>query len=544
MLLTRPGWKYSEPKVLHTMVSNVPGLGDSKIAGRYRVLRALGQGGMGTIWLAHDELLDRQVAIKEVLLPQSLAPAERAEALQRAMREAMAAAQLRHPGIITIHDVLSEDGRPWIVMELLRGRDLKDAVAAEGPWSPERTAAIGLRVLEALSVAHAHGIQHRDVKPANVFLTDDGRVVLTDFGIARLEDQATITESGLLIGSPGFIAPERLRGERGGPESDLWSLAATLYAAVEGQAPYVGTSPMSVLRDALTLPPRPPQRAGNLGPVLVMMLARDPYQRPAPQAAEQLLRRVAEGGPAMAVTQPMAGRANRLPIVVGGAVVAAAVLAGTVAFVALRPADTPATPVAETVKQQPHTTSPTPTPSKEPEPAKTPKFTAAVNLCTLLTPAQVAKLVPGAGKGKRDGDRCEWTTRGKGLSAEVLTNIGGPDKWSAVPEDAEEEYIGRRNGASEGSEFTWTWPEVGLTKGIKQQRRHVEDIDGIGDEAYGYEFVSPKGNAENITVVFRLSNVNVQIGYVNVNKIGDNAALRKGARDAARWLAEALNRQE
>ncbi|MFG1684159.1 protein kinase [Nonomuraea sp. NPDC049269] len=528
------------------MVSSVPGLGDSKIAGRYRVLRALGQGGMGTIWLAHDELLDRQVAIKEVLLPQSLAPAERAEALQRSMREAMAAAQVRHPGIITIHDVLSEDGRPWIVMELLRGRDLKDAVAADGPWSPERTAALGLRVLEALSVAHAHGIQHRDVKPANVYLTDDGRVVLTDFGIAKLEDQATITESGLLIGSPGFIAPERLRGERGGPESDLWSLAATLYATVEGQAPYVGTSPMSVLRDALTLPPRPPQRAGNLGPVLMLMLAREPYQRPVPQAAEQLLRRVAEGGPALAATQPMARRAGRLPMVVGGVVVAAAVAA--VAFVALRPADTPAKPVSEPVKQQAPTTTaastPAPTPTREPEPEKTPKFTAAVNLCTLLTPAQVAKLAPGVGKGRRDGDSCEWTTRGTGLSAAVLTGSSGTDRWSAVPEDAEENYVNLRNLRGQDAEITWSWPEIGLAKPIKQQRRNVQDIKGIGDEAFGYELVSPKGNAENVTVIFRLSNVNVEIGYVNVNKIGNNAALRKGARDAARRLAEALNRQE
>ncbi|MEU0572677.1 serine/threonine-protein kinase [Nonomuraea sp. NPDC005983] len=521
----------------------MPGLGDSKIAGRYRVLRALGQGGMGTIWLAHDELLDRQVAIKEVLLPQSLGPAERAEALQRAVREAMAAAQLRHPGIITIHDVLSEDGRPWIVMELLRGRDLKDAVAAEGPWSPERTAALGLRVLEALSMAHAHGIQHRDVKPANVFLSDDGRVILTDFGIARLEDQATITESGLLIGSPGYIAPERLRGERGGPESDLWSLAATLYATVEGQAPYVGTSPMSVLRDALTLPPRPPQRAGHLGPVLMLMLAREPFQRPVAQAAEQLLRRVADGGPALAPPPPRRGKL--LPVLVGAGVVAAA--AAAVAFVALRPSGQEEQASAAT-QQTTQQTSQQPTQQATrpatPRPEQTARFSVPVDMCRLLTAGQVAKLAPGVGKGRRDGDSCEWTARGKGISVQAMDLQDLQDKWAGGPDDAELQYANYRNVRGQPARMSWSWPEIGLEKPVTQPRVNVADLEGIGDEAFTYEYAAPQGKAEHITVIFRLSNVNVEVEYVDVSKIGDNAAMREAARNAARWAARALNGQE
>ncbi|WP_275956145.1 serine/threonine-protein kinase [Nonomuraea sediminis] len=520
------------------MVTCVPGLGDTTIAGRYRVLHALGQGGMGTIWLAHDELLDRQVAIKEVLLPQSLDAAARSEALQRTMREAMAAAQLRHPGIITIHDVLSEDGRPWIVMELLKGRDLKQAVATEGPWAPERAADLGLRVLDALNAAHARGIQHRDVKPANVFLTDDGRVVLTDFGIARLEDEATITASGLLVGSPGFIAPERLRGERGGPESDLWSLAATLYAAVEGRAPYVGTSPLSILREALTRPPDPPMRAGHLGPVLMAMMAREPYQRPGAQAAEQLLRRVAEGGQALA--PPPAKRSNRVPILVGGGIVAVA--AAAVAVVALMPGDKPNRPPKVSGAAHPTQTTEKPTPTPTPSKAEEARFHAPVNLCRTLTAKQIAALVPGAPQGKRDGNSCEWTLRGIGLSIQSLDVDEAPDPWSAELDPAKEEYVNKSNALSQGAKITWQWPEIGLKKGITQPRTHFKDLKGIGDEAFTYDLVNPKGQAEHVTVVFRVSNVNIEIDYVNVNRIGKGDTLSQGARGAARWVADRLNR--
>ncbi|MEU8362166.1 protein kinase [Nonomuraea sp. NPDC048882] len=529
----------------------MPGLPEERIASRYRVLGALGQGGMGTIWHAHDELLDREVAIKEVRLPDSLSPAEREEALQRSTREAQAAAQLRHPEIIKIHDVLTHDGMPWIVMELLKGRDLKDAVAAEGPWAPERVAALGLRVLDALSTAHAHGIQHRDVKPANVFLSDDGRVVLTDFGIARLEDLATITESGLLIGSPGYIAPERLRGERGGPASDLWSLAATLYSAVEGQAPYVGTSPMAVLRDALTLPPRPPVRAGSLGPVLMRMLAREPHERPDPRSAAYLLQRVAEGQEPMAPLPAPPRKSGRRPLLIGAAATAAAAVV-TVAAVAgatlLKPEPTPRPSTPGTAAPPATSASSTPEPS-EPVTAKPSvaeaKFDVPVSPCTLLTPAQVRRLVPAApAKGKQQDEGCEWVTRGKGVAVVPLRPVQLESAWGRSVDEASEKFVNTLNVAESGAELSWNWPGIGLDKLITQKRRSYEEVNGIGDEAFSYELVNPKGQVERHDVVFRVSNVVMEIKYIDAGKIGDDEAMRKGARDAARWIAAALGRQE
>ncbi|TDB93669.1 serine/threonine protein kinase [Nonomuraea longispora] len=530
--------------VLNT-VGRVPGNGEGKIAGRYRVLQTLGQGGMGTVWLAHDELLDRHVAVKALLLPESLTPAEREEALQRATREAMAAAQLRHPNIITVHDVLTHDGLPTIVMEMLKGRDLKDAVAAEGQWAPERAAAVGLRVLDALVAAHAHGIQHRDVKPANVFLTDDGRVVLTDFGIARLEDQATITESGLLIGSPGYIAPERLRGERGGPASDLWSLGATLYAAVEGQAPYSGTSPMTVLRDALTRPPRPPERAGRLGPVLMQLLAREPHQRPDARLTGHLLRQVAEGGPATTALMPAPRRANRRgPVLIGAGLLAAVAAVATTA--ALLPRSAPTTPrPAASADTRPATSAPVRTPSATPSATATAaRFSGPVDVCTLMTPTQVRSLVPKASpKGSADEEGCEWTADGNGVGVSPVPLSSLDSAWGLSVDEATETFVNRLNGADSGAVITWNWPDVGIEEALTQTSKAYQEVNGIGDEAFSYELVDPRGQVARHDVIFRTSNVVMQIQYFDAKKIGDNESMRKGARDAARWVAAALERQ-
>ncbi|WP_239139608.1 serine/threonine-protein kinase, partial [Sphaerisporangium krabiense] len=182
------------------------------LAGRYRLIAPIGQGGMGTVWRAADELLRQEVAIKEVLLPPELGAEHRAELRERTLREARAAASLRsHPSIVTVHDVVLEGGQPWIVMELVRGRSLDKIVREGGPLPPARVAAIGLAVLDALGAAHAAGILHRDVKPGNVLITDDGRVLLTDFGIATIAGDPALTQAGLLSGSPGYTAPERLR---------------------------------------------------------------------------------------------------------------------------------------------------------------------------------------------------------------------------------------------------------------------------------------------------------------------------------------------
>ncbi len=260
---------------------------ETLIAGRYRLTETIGAGGMGVVWRARDEVLDRDVAVKEVVFPLRLPEAERRLACARSLREARAAARLSHPAVITVHDVIEHDDRPWIVMELFRSGSLADLIGA-GPLPVPRVARIGLEMLEALSAAHAAGVIHRDVKPSNV-LVDGSRAVLTDFGAAAIMDDPALTQSGVLIGTPAYLAPERARHGRTGPESDLWSLGATLYAAVEGHPPYTGEDSLAVLSALLTSDPEPHVRAGSLGPVLDGLLRPDPAQRlTAPQAAAML----------------------------------------------------------------------------------------------------------------------------------------------------------------------------------------------------------------------------------------------------------------
>lgn len=249
------------------------------LAGRYRLLDVIGRGGMGTVWRARDELLGREVAVKNVKLPAGMRPAERETLYQRTIREAGTAARLNHPSVITIYDVATDDGRPWIVMELVPARPLDTVVAAEGPLPPQRTARIGAQILGALRTAHAAGVLHRDVKPANVLIGDGDRVVLTDFGIATIEGDASVTQSGVLVGSPAYVAPERARGERATPASDLWALGATLFTAVEGYGPYDRETSVAALSAVLTEDPPPAVHAGPLAPVVEGLLVRDPERR-------------------------------------------------------------------------------------------------------------------------------------------------------------------------------------------------------------------------------------------------------------------------
>ncbi|SNS00001.1 serine/threonine-protein kinase [Actinomadura mexicana] len=250
------------------------------LAGRYRLVSLLGQGGMGAVWRAHDEQLDREVAVKELRLPEHLHDAARQTWIARLDREARAAAGLRHPGIVTVHDrVTGDDGRPWIVMELVRGRSLGDLLRAEGRLPPVRVAQIGLRLLDALRAAHQAGITHRDIKPANVLLEND-RVVLTDFGIAAVEGDATLTGTGAVLGTPAYMSPEQVRGQEATAAADLWSLGATLYTAVEGRPPFEGASTGAVFIAIATQDPTPPAHAGPLEPILRTLLHRDPSQRP------------------------------------------------------------------------------------------------------------------------------------------------------------------------------------------------------------------------------------------------------------------------
>ena len=258
---------------------------------RYRLLNPVGRGGMGMVWHAHDVLLDRDVAVKELILPFGLDSAGTQIAFRRVLREARSAARLSHPGIVTVHDVVEEDGRPWIVMELVRAWSLEQAIRQNGPLPPVQAAEIGIRVLDALRHAHAHGILHRDVKPGNVLLTQD-RVVLTDFGIAALEGEVSITQTGLLMGSPAYIPPERLQGRPITQAADLWSFGATLYAAVEGRPPYEGPDAVAVLGAVLTQEPARPERAGPLLPVIEGLLRKNPADRITAAQAAQMLEQV------------------------------------------------------------------------------------------------------------------------------------------------------------------------------------------------------------------------------------------------------------
>jgi hypothetical protein len=265
------------------------------VARRYRLLSLIGRGGMGRVWLARDETLHRDVAVKEVVLPEGMSVDERTELCERMLREARAAGRLNHPNVVGVYDVVQAEGRPWIVMEIVRSRSLYQVVKEDGPLSPRRTAEIGLAVLSALRAAHRAGVWHRDVKPGNVLLADDGRVVLTDFGLATLEGDGTVTRPGVILGSAQYIAPERARDGHSGPESDMWSLGATLYAAVEGRSPFARETSMATLTALATAPPDPPRRAGPLRPVLIGLLRKNPKHRMHAADAERLLRRIADG---------------------------------------------------------------------------------------------------------------------------------------------------------------------------------------------------------------------------------------------------------
>ncbi|GAA3154398.1 serine/threonine-protein kinase [Nonomuraea roseoviolacea] len=274
------------------------------LAARYRLLEPVGRGGMGTVWRAHDELLDRYVAVKEVRLPTVLDEELRAELCARTEREGRATAMVAHPSVITVFDVVTEDDRPWIVMELLNARSLEQLIQQEGPLHPRRVAEIGRQVLGALRAVHAKGILHRDVKPSNVLVTDD-RAVLTDFGLAALEGDVSITQAGIVLGSAGYIAPERVLGAKASPAGDLWSLGATLYTAVEGRGLHGRRTAAAALAALTSGEPIPMTKAGPLAPVLDALLRIDPQTRLDSVRASLMLARVAAGGSA---EEPLAAR--------------------------------------------------------------------------------------------------------------------------------------------------------------------------------------------------------------------------------------------
>lgn len=262
------------------------------LAGRYRLGGVLGRGGMGTVWRADDETLGRTVAVKELRFPGAIDEDEKRRLITRTLREAKAIARIRNNGAVTVYDVVDEDDRPWIVMELIEGKSLAEAIREDGTLTPRRAAEVGLAILDVLRSAHREGILHRDVKPSNVLIAEDGRVVLTDFGIAQVEGDPSVTSTGMLVGAPSYISPERARGHKPGPPADLWSLGGLLYASVEGCPPYDKGSAIATLTAVMTEPLDPPKNAGPLTEVIYGLLARDPDQRLDDRGARALLNKV------------------------------------------------------------------------------------------------------------------------------------------------------------------------------------------------------------------------------------------------------------
>jgi hypothetical protein len=264
--------------------------GGRLIAGRYRLDGPIGRGAMGIVWHGRDELLARDVAVKEIQIPAQATPADAEQIYQRTLREARAAARLSHSGAVTVFDVVEEDGSPWIVMELVDGRSLDRVITEDGPLPPSAAAELGSSLIGALASAHSAGVLHRDVKPSNVLVTPDGRAVLTDFGIATFPGDPGQTQTGMVVGTPGFTAPERVRGGAATPASDLWSLGATLYAAVEGRGPFdrAGGADAITIGVAKEEAPTAPS-AGPLAPVINALLRRDPDARPDAVGTARLL---------------------------------------------------------------------------------------------------------------------------------------------------------------------------------------------------------------------------------------------------------------
>ncbi|MEV0820235.1 serine/threonine-protein kinase [Nonomuraea rubra] len=446
------------------------------LAGRYRLIERLGQGGAGTVWRAIDDMLDRQVAVKQVRVPEGLGPRERAEFADRAMHEARSAGRLRDPAIVLVHDVVLEGDQPWIIMDLTTGRSLDKVIKERGPLPPGFVAAVGLRVLSALEVAHAHGILHQDVKPANILLDADGTAMLTDFGIA-----APMGGRGDMFGSagsPGYMAPERLNEQPSGPSADLWSLGASLYTAVEGRAPFERALPAAVAAAVLLHEPPFPARAGReLGGLLMAMLAKDPAARPTAAQVRQVLTGLTGAGTAPGHRQQRhrQKRPRRWwPVPAALAAVVALGAGGWYAAAALTGQETG-------------------------------RYTTAPDPCTLLTDAQAARLVKGTPKRSltRPGE-CQWLIREGTVPARNLVvrvwaerptrDLGGPE-------------VAQRRFASEKSTRA-------AAEGLSQRQAYgaVTAITGVGEAAItqnGFKFYlnsTASGSADSI-LLFRTSNL-------------------------------------
>jgi serine/threonine protein kinase len=397
------------------------------VADRYELLETVGRGGFGVVWRACDTLLQRHVAVKEIHIPGFLNEEDRAGLREKVLKEARAAARLDHPGAVTVFDVIDDDDQPVIVMELVEAPNLSELVHERGPLAPAEAARIGLEVLDVLDAAHRHGIVHRDVKPGNVMVAESGRVRLGDFGVAAILDDPTVTTSGAITGSPAYMAPEQATNKGAVPASDLWSLGATLYFAVEGRPPFDKGAPLPTLTSIVKDPPRPASRAGALQVVLDGLLVKDPLARLSGAQLRRQLERVS-------AIEPVTETAKA-----GG--------------------DTMVLPPPEPVEKEPVVQAPPPPPpqpppapvTRRPSPAAAPRRSSsgvawAVGIVGVLVVALLAFTL-----GNRDSDSPSGTATD---DAPATTTAGGGGNRTATT---------ARGAAPSGDRVAYTDPQTGFT---------------------------------------------------------------------------------
>jgi serine/threonine protein kinase len=526
--------------------------GERLVGGRYRLLEPLGRGGMGIVWRAHDQTIGREVAVKQVLLPPGLSPADRAGLRDRTLHEARSAARIRHPAVVAVHDVVEDGGEPWIVMELVRGRSLDKVVQAGGPMAPQWGASVGLFVLSALTTAHAQGMLHRDVKPGNVLLADDGRILLSDFGIAT--HTGGPVAGGAPMGTPGFTAPEALTPSPSrppGPPSDLWSLAATIYTAVEGVAPYQRPTAVATLGAVMTEPPRPPQRSGPLGPLLLATLSQNPAARPDAPALRQALQQITGQTAATQVSAaPMApwvvprmaayGSAAAAVVAFAAALILILTTSSAPAAVAVSPAPTKQAPAATPTAQSSSEAGPTtPVPSFSPAPTQAPgKFAAVPRPCQLLTEQQARELF-GAYRSLLHKQNklplCSWSSTDSSATndqALFLTLHLYPQQGDGYENTLAHDHVaGAKAGVAEGR------------GGTGQSFSEVFDVPDAGDEGVAWEVTEKKFSSEVFTVYLTFRRANI-VGEIRlVREVKSDPKLREKAIQAAKYLAENLDRE-
>ncbi|MEU4225744.1 serine/threonine-protein kinase [Nonomuraea sp. NPDC026600] len=476
------------------------------VAKRYQLLRELGRGGMGVVWEGRDTLLNRQIAVKEVLLPAGLPRADQERQLLRTAREARMAARLNHPSVVAIYDVVEEDGRPWIIMELVRYPSVEEVVATSGALPVRQAADVGRQVLSALRAAHAEGILHRDVKPSNILLTDDGRAVLTDFGIATAEGDASLTQTGMVTGSPSFLAPERVRAAESGPASDLWSLGATLYATLVGRSPFERGDPMATLNALLSDEPDYRRIPPIMHPALQGLLRKEPHERVNAEQADALLAAVVaakQPNNDRVVVEPKQRRGGGRTLVAVAAAAALVVGGGGFAFFKLSGAAEGAPVVTQSavaVSAAPSTTPPGAEASETPTPTPTPTRTRVVATVRAWTsPDGWSIMRPVGWKGARKEAYTEWTRRDQaahlGVEA-VYVNLDPNqlvrDSQETFKQNATDLQILRRRAVThQGTkavewEFTYTAGATGDAPWSTQGTRYheMQRAVAIGDTAY------------------------------------------------------------